>query len=796
MKDFPLKFAQVVVRFRLLFIIVFILISSFFLLRLKNLVVDTNLGDFVPQKHPYILVQNKLTQVFGGLNQVSIALQVKEGDIFNKEFLAKVIRITNELYLMDGINAGRITSISARKIKYIEADYEGFSVQRVLRELPEDQTQMEELKKRIINNPSVYIRMVSGDFKSTLIQADFESNVSSRYIFRSLQEIIREEKDKDTNIYLAGRPILEGWLDFYLPRMLKVLLFTIMVMAVILYLTFRSKRGVILPLLDSSLATLWAMGIITLLKLRLDPSTMLVPFLILSLGISHSVHSMKRYYEEIKSNDCSSKVAVVNSVSSLFIPGLTSVITDGLAFLSLLLIPIVTLRNMAAIAGLGVLCNFPTSFIFTPAILSFLKRPKILELRREEKHTVVDRFLKRIVYLAINKNTRRIVIFCFILVILLGILGIKKTVIGDNTEGSCYLYPQSPYNKAEQFINQQFGGTNSYYIFVQGKQEAMINSRVLNEMDSLQNFLKQEIEEVGYAISLVDYVKAMNMAIFEGRSNYFTIPSNTKTIAEYLFLYDISSFPGDFSPVVSDDYAFANIKVDLKNHKSQTVNKIISKTREWLNNYTDSSEVNPVRNLGSTEDKIAISNGVKFLYAGGDIGILAAINEIISRNLFLNIFIIAALVLFYVSIAFSNIFAALLLLLPLFLSILIVFAILGFSGISVTMEILPLASLSMGLGVNYGLYVLFRMRTEAGKHKGLARIIKNSLLTSGKADFFSGMIVSLGLLVCIFSNIRLQASFGVSLAAALILNMLGTLILLPILISIFRPPFIFSRSFK
>ena len=796
MKKFSFKFAQLVVRFRIFFIIFFISLSIFFLFSLRNLEIDTNLGDFIPQKHPYILVQNKLTQIFGGLNQVSIALEVKQGDIFNKEILAKIIRITNDLYFMDGINAGRITSLSARKIKHVEADAEGFRVMRVLRDIPQDQIQIKELKKRIINNPNVYIRMVSQDFKSTLIQADFESGVSSRYIFRKLREIVQKEKDANTNIYLAGRPMLEGWLDFYLPRMLKVLLFTIIVMAVILYLTFRSKRGIILPLLDSSLATLWAMGIITLLKFRLDPGTMLVPFLILALGLSHSVHSMKRYYEEMKDKSRNSKTAVINSVSSLFVPGITSIVTDGLAFLSLLLIPIGTIRNMAAVAGLGVLCNFPTSFILTPAILSFLKRPKILEVRQEERHTIVDRFMKRIVYLAINRRARRVVIGCFILVGLLGVWGVKKTVIGDNTEGSSYLYPNSPYNQAEKFINQHFGGTNSYYIFVKGRQEVMINSRVLKDIDSLQNFLKEEVTQVGYAISLADYVKAMNMAVFEGKREHFAIPEKTKTIAEYVFLYDISSFPGDFTPVVSNDYAFANIKLDLKDHKSQTINRVVAKTKEWVNNYASSSVERPVRKLSAAEEKIDIPERVEFLYAGGDIGILAAINEIISKNIASNIFLIAGLVLIYVSFVFGSIFAAILLLLPLFLSILIIFAILGFGNVSLTMEILPLASLSMGLGINYGLYILFRMREEGRMKKSLARVLKTSLFTSGKADFFSGMIVSLGVLVCIFSNIRLQASFGATLGVALILNMLGTLVLLPILISIFRPRFIFNRSLK
>ena len=774
MESFSLRFARSVVRFRPIFIIVFLAITIFFLFVLKDIRVDTRLGDFVPKRHPFIKVQKKLTEVFGGLNQVSIAIEVKDGEIFNKGTLDKVIRITRDLYLTDGINAGRISSLSARKVKHTTATEEGFRVERMLRDAPATPDGMELLKERIKNNPMVYGRMVSPDFKSTLIQADFESGVSSSYIFGKLKEIAGRESDANTNIYLAGRPILEGWLNFYLPKMLGILFGTIFVIAVILFLTFRSKRGVILPLLDSSIATVWGLGVISLFGLRLDPTVMLVPFLILALGTSHSVHFMKRYYEEMTDKTRQGKDAVINSIDSLFRPGLTSVITDGLAFLSLLLIPLGTIRSMALVAGFGVLFNFPTSFIFTPAILSYQKRPRILEVRKEERHTFVDKIMGNLTYLSTHRLASLAVILIFVGVGMFGIWGINRTVIGDNTPGSSHLYPGSPYNLSEKFINEKFGGTNSYYIFVEGQAEAMIDSDVLKKMESLQGFLKKEVEEVGHAISLVDYVKALNMVMFAGDRRYFIVPENNKTIAEYLFLYDISAFPGDFDPVVSPDYASANIKLDLKDHKSDTIRKVIAKTEQWLND----NPTNP---------------DARFLYAGGDIGILGAVNEIIQKNLITNPIFITLLVFLYVAIAFWSLGAGLLLLLPLIFSILVIFGVFGFTNTTLTVETLPLATLSMGLGINYGLYVVNRMHREADRESSLREVIKRTLATSGKAVFFSGMIVAIGMLVCAFSSIRLQARLGVTLGIALLLNMIGALVLLPAFVFIRKPRFIFSQ---
>ena len=779
MKDFAIRFANAVIKYRVLFIAVFICISLFFLYVLRDIDFETNIDDFYPQRHPYVNVQNKLTDIFGGLNQVSIAIRVKEGDILNADTLGKVIRITNELYLMDGINAGRITSLSARKVKFTRANEEGFFVERVLRETPKNDLEMLSLRDKIVLSPNVYIRMVSRDFKSTLIQADFQRGVSSRSIFSKLREIKERESDDNTEIHIAGRPILEGWLDKYLPKMLKILILTLFVVSFILYLTFRSKRGVILPLLDSAMATLWGLGAMKLIGFRLDPTTILVPFLILSLGISHSIHFMKHYYEEMKDRQKSSKAAVKRTLEMLFVPGLTAVVTDGFGFLSLILIPLGTIRSMALAAGLGIFSNFLTSFIFTPTLVSFMKHPKILEVKREERHIIIDKFLGRLVYIATHAKLRIAVLTVFVIAALLSISGAKKIVVGDNSFGSSHLYPGSDYNQAEKFINENFGGTNSYYILVDGGQpDSLIDSKALNKIDSLQQYLLKNVGQAGHAVSITDYIKGLNFAMFSGDRRYFTIPENNRTIAEYLFLYEMSSFPGDFEPVITSDYTKANIKVDLKDHKSTTITNILSKTKEWVKNNTTQKD------------------GIKFMLAGGNIGMSAAINDIISGSIIPNILLISALIFGYIYFTFGSFSAGLLLLVPLLFSVSIIFGIFGLTGMSLTCETLPLAALSEGLGVNYGIYVLTRLYQEVKRHSHptYKEALRATLISSGKAVFFSGMIVSMGIFVWLFSDIRLQARLGIALGFTLIINMVASLVLLPVLISIFKPKFIFDKS--
>ncbi len=176
-----------------------------------------------PQKHPFIQVQHRLTDIFGGLNQVSVAIEAKKGTILSTAFLEKVILATEDLSLMADVNLSRIHSIASRHVKHVVADEEGFFVERLLRVPPRTPEELALLEKKIRMDPNIYGSLVSKDMRSTLIQVDFESTADTAAIFAQLQELKSRYEDGTTRMHIAGRPILEGWLNHYLPSMLKIL---------------------------------------------------------------------------------------------------------------------------------------------------------------------------------------------------------------------------------------------------------------------------------------------------------------------------------------------------------------------------------------------------------------------------------------------------------------------------------------------------------------------------------------------------------------------------------------------
>jgi len=773
MNKFLHWFSHGLIKYRFGFLSLCLIITLFFGYQLKNLSFNTNIGDFYPLKHPYLKIQNRLNEIFGGLNQISLAIEAKNGTILNLITLDKVWRITNQLYLTEGINPGRVVSLSARKVKHVEANEEGFNTEWLMHDPPKTPEELEKLKQRIIRNPLVLGPMVSKDFKATLIQADFESDVSSRKIFNILQGIKKEYEDANNVIYISGQPVLQGWLDFYLPRMASLFFITLIAMSLVLYNAFKSKRGVLLPLLSAFMATIWGLGMTAFFGFKLTPATVLAPFLVFALGVSHAVQFIKRYYEYMSKHKRNSKAAAIKITRNLFVPAFTGLLTDGIGPFTLFFVPLGMVRSLAIAIGFGILSIFFSTIILVPNLLSFMRPPRRLEVIQEEKTTLTNKALSYFAGLAVNKKSRLKVIFIFFILTLIALFGASQLVVGDKKPGTSLLYSNSPYNQAEKFISEKFATSDPYYIFVEGRRDdALLSSETLKEMDSLQRYLEREVKGVGRSLSLVEYVKSMNMVMFEGKRQDFKIPDNDRTIAEYLFLYSLTGFPGDFDPVVNSNYQFANIKVDLLDHKASTINDVLDKTEAWI----------------KTNHK---AKDVEFRYAGGTIGMLAAVNQIVTSQLQVNSLFTSFLVFMCLVFAYGSLVSGWLLIIPLIFRTLLVFGILGFLKVGLTAEMIPMVALGIGFGDDFGIYIVQRVKDELKERRCvLSEALIESMSTSGKAVFFTGLSLTIGIATWMFSPILMQARLGALLGFFIFFNAIGTLMVLPSMIMTVKPKFL------
>jgi hypothetical protein len=504
------------------------------------------------------------------------------------------------------------------------------------------------------------------------------------------------------------------------------------------------------------MAALWGLASLPLMGFQLNPTTILVPFLVFALGVCHSLQFIKRYFEEAKEQTAPRTIATT-VLASLLAPASISLITDGIGFLSLLCIPIDIIRAMAAAAGIGVFSLFISAVLFIPVCLSYLSVPPHGAMEQLKKPSLLDRLLIYCAVLSMCRPKRIISIFAAAGICCAG--GISMLAVGDNQPGSPALYPDSHYNRSEQLINSKFGGTDPYYILVQGRtDEAIVSAEVLREMEALQNFVLDTVPEAGRAQSLVEYIKGFHLVFNGFDREFFRIPERDATIGEYLFLYSIAGYPGDFDFLCDRDFKNANIKIDLKDHKPETIRKALGATAGWIAAHHKSERVD-------------------FLFPGGIVGIHAALNDNIKSSIPRSLLLVTGLVFIFVWLFTNSLRDGLLIMIPLFFSLLVTFGIMGYLHTPLTIETVPLASLGMGLGVDYGIYILGRIK---GKQT-TSDAMQQSLLTSGKAVLFAALSVSLSVLLWVFSPVKMDAKMGICLALLFCVNMLSAIILLPAL---------------
>jgi predicted RND superfamily exporter protein len=261
------NFAEFIIKYRVVFLIVILLITSFFLFRLSKLSVKTNFSELLPQKHPFVKVHNKIRDIFGGANQVLIMVQVRKGDIFNRETLKKVQWISSELEKIPGVDPYKISSIAISKKKTFKFSSGSMIIKPLMYpDVPKNEAEMNELRDNIYSNPRYYGPYVSYDRKKTLIMVDFfEEDIDYRAVFDALSLIREKTEDENHIINIAGEPMHLGYIDYHNSDVIKILVATVMAIIIILYLYFRSLQGVIIPLFSGLISGIWGLGIMSVL---------------------------------------------------------------------------------------------------------------------------------------------------------------------------------------------------------------------------------------------------------------------------------------------------------------------------------------------------------------------------------------------------------------------------------------------------------------------------------------------------------------------------------------------------
>lgn len=772
------KIARMIIKHRIPIGIMIIIITLFFAYQWKHIDLAGDAGSFNPIGHRNVELHKKMVEVFGGDNLVAIALEVKEGDIFNPEILGKVYRIQDELGLLRNVVAHKIISIASIKLKHIHStiDPEGLTwtkyenyedmVEAILKG---DLGTLERLKSAIINNDDIYGTIVSKDFTGTVILANFKWLEDYEYIHDNIQRIIDKEKDDNTEFYLAGRPIEMAYLKLFMNNMLYIFGLAITIMILLLYIDFRSFRGVLLPLCGGLMSDIWGVGMLGLLGFQIDVLSLTVPFIVWALAHGHSIQMLNRFYEEFRL--CGDKMtACEKSVAGLMIPASSSVLTDTAGFATLAFLPFLVVRSMATVAAFGIASILVTTFVFIPIALSFLPPPPMEHLERREKETLSQRLLGGIINFSLIRP-RYVAVSIFLILIIAGI-GAMNLGIGDQEPGSPNFWKNSDYNRSDHILNSKFSGTNSLGIYINGKEDNdLFKLDVIRDMNAVQMHLADS-PDVGYTISFLDQIKKINAAIHDNDPRWGLLPVNRQESVSFLNMLVESGGPEDCRSYFEWDFRQASIQAYVKDHTSQTIANVLTDLREYV-------------------DTVQTSDA-KIEFPAGLIGFYSAVIEVIGEAQMASIFMMFGIVFLFCTITYRSFISVFFVLISLIVGILITFAFMALFKIGLFIYTLPVASLGIGVGVDYALYLLSRLREEAKKHGDYVKACQEAWPSAGKAVFYSSVTVCAGVATLALSDMRFQAFFGIMVGIILFTVMILTIFALPVAILWMKPNFIFK----
>lgn len=763
-------FCSFVLRFRWTVLLAMAGVCAFMGYQASQVVVESRTIDLFPATHPYVETFVKYSDIFGGAGRVVIQVEVEEGTIFNKETLAKIQRITKAVELLPAVSNYQVLSIAQRKAKNLVIDEAaGFRSEPVMwPTVPETPEEIEQVRRNILSNRLMYGSLVSLDEKAALIVAGFfEDKLDAKLLYEKIEAIAERERDENTMVQAIGRPILVGGIVKQSPRLAMIVLLTTFCMFAVLAVYFRSLIGVIVPFSAAVISAIMGFGFLGLIRQNFDPLVLVVPFIITARALSHSVQVVSRYLEEHEIHRGDRMKASLETCVALFKPGAVAILTDMLGIALIAIAPIPLMQKLAFMGSFWLMSIFLSGMIVSPILLT------IIPLPAKERHggKFVASVLNGIGSLV--TGPRRTVVFVVTGVLLAGgIFFARNLVIGDVHPGTPMLWPDSEFNVAVDRIADRFSNTEEFTVVVEGEtRDAIKQPEVLATIEAFQRHM-EVLPEVGATSSIIDVVPKLISVLHGGDPKWDLVPDTKEQSGFFLEMLYTSGDPGDLTRFVTPDSQNANVTLYLRDHKGETLRTVVDHAREFI-------EAHPVE-------------GAKFRMAGGYGGLLAAINEEVTA-LDVRITLAAFGTVFFVcALAFRSFIGGLLFLLPLVVANYLTYALMGAMGIGLDVNVLPVVALGVGLGVDYGLYVVENIQETYNSGSSPMDAVRHGINSAGKAVLVTGLTMAFGLAFWGFSFLRFQAEMGMLLLFWMTMSMLGGLVLLPAIIAQFKPRFVFG----
>ncbi len=727
--------------------------------------IDASFLKQLPTEHPYIRTFVEYQTAFGNANRVVIALTVKHGDIFQPQFFATLKKVTDEVFFLPGVDRGSVTSLYTPNVRFVEIVEDGFAGGTVIpADFQPTPAGLDLVRQNVIKSGKVG-QLVAKDFTGAIVSAQLlevdpatGKRLNYLEVAKAIEERIRarhvpEGGEVGLGIHVIGFAQIMGDVSEAARGVLVFFAISIALTGLLVLIYTHSWRLTIWPLVCSLVAVVWQLGLLNLLGYGIDPLSILIPFLVFAIGVSHSVQMVRGFRNEVFEG-ATSESAARAAFRSLLLPGGLALATDTIGFLTMLLVKIEIIRELAITASLGVALIILTNLVLLPVVLSWVALPESFRAKVEARRVRTDDLWRHFEHIA----KPGISIAIIVAGIALGAFGwsrMSRVQIGDLDAGVPELRPDSRYNLDAAAIAARFTvGVDLLSVIVETVPSGCIDYEVMNRISEFEWHVRN-VPGVQSTISLSTAAKIVNAGWNEGSLKWRTLPTNQAMLAQATSPFDTAS------GLLNADGSVMPVIVYLEDHKAATIERVIAAVEQFAAAHPD--------------------DRVRFRLASGNVGVMAATNQVVRETQWPIVAWVFGSVVVLCLLTFRSLRATLCIVLPLVSVSLLANAVMVALGIGLKPSTLPVISLGVGIGVDYGIYLFSRLQVHLEAGLDFDEALFLSFRQTGSAVVFTGLTLGVGVSTWIFSGLKYQADMGILLTFMFVVNMLGAILLLPAL---------------
>lgn len=735
--------------------VMLILGTIYFVREMKNnAYMETDLDEYMPKTHPAFVYSDQAEEWFNINDGILIAIENPQG-IYNTESLSKIKDISIKLQEMSQFDENDVMSLyTADNIVGFE---DGMDVQPFFGDSPLVGGVLDSLRNNVKSNDMVFGRMVSTDETVALIVASMEDDAFTDDFYNEIMTFAKSYEDGQDKIYVAGRPIIEGTLGQLGPEDMKRMVPIVMlVISLVLLVLLRSFRATFITLSSVLISTIWAFGLMAAVGVPIYSVSTMMPVMLIAIGVAYGIYFYNHLNKFFVSNPYASNIeAVLHTVKVLWKPLTMAAFTTMIGFFSLLTSEVYPIKFFGLFTAFGIFMAYVLALVFLPATILIIgnKKRKIKINDDVETYTLMNRITDKLL------ANKKIVYLSLAVILVVSVVGIQKVWI--NSSFLEKFEPTSEIAITDGFVNQKFGGTSTLNVILESDDyDAFKQPENLVLVDALQTETEQ-LMKVGNSFSLADYIKRMNKVMNADDESFYSIPESSEMIAQYLLLYEMSGDPENLVKVVNYDYNKLNVTFQLKGDDSKTINEALAVIDSFKTKFDE--------------------NGIQVKYAGS--GYKALIfSDLILEGQIKSIIMSMVLVFLLLVVMFRNLKAGLIGSIPIVVTALISFGVMGLSDIALSTTTALLSSIAIGIGVDYAIHFLQNYKVYVRKTDSRHDAIHETMKHTGSAIFSNALVVIAGFLVMLFSVFPPNRMLGLLVSMNMFTSFVGTLSIMMILV--------------